>query len=71
LYRIVPDQWKSTGQTVLTATFFGVSGIIGSSAGGWFIDEFGGESMYRGMGLFALLGVLLGIYLMKRPIKFE
>ncbi|WP_256761133.1 MFS transporter [Cohnella sp. WQ 127256] len=69
LYRIVPDQWKSTGQTVLTATFFGVSGIIGSTFGGWLMDEYGGALLYRGMGLFALLGLLLGIYLVKRPTR--
>ncbi|QJD84441.1 MFS transporter [Cohnella herbarum] len=69
LYRIVPDQWKATGQTALTATFFGVSGIIGSTAGGWLIDEYGGSLLYRGMGLFALLGFALGIYLVRRPIK--
>lgn len=69
LYRIVPDQWKATGQTALTATFFGVSGIVGSTAGGWLMDEYGGSLLYRGMGLFALLGFALGIYLVRRPIK--
>lgn len=66
LYRIVPDEWKSTGQTVLTSIFFGVSGIIGSSLGGWIFDEYGGALLYRGMGLFALLGLALGVYLAKK-----
>jgi PPP family 3-phenylpropionic acid transporter len=66
LYRIVPEQWKSTGQTVLTATFFGVSGIIGSTFGGWLLDEFGGAVMYRGMAFIAFLGFLMGFYLVKK-----
>ena len=63
LYRIVPEEWKATGQTALTATFFGVSGIVGSTAGGWLIEEFGGAFLYRGMALFAVLGVFFGVYL--------
>ncbi|MFC5471402.1 MFS transporter [Cohnella suwonensis] len=66
LYRIVPEQWKSTGQTVLTATFFGVSGIVGSSAGGWLIDEYGGEFLYRGMALLALAGFALGWTILRK-----
>ena len=67
LYRIVPPQWKSTGQTVLTATFFGVSGIIGSSTGGAFIDRYGGAALYQSMAFIAFIGCLLGIYLVKKP----
>ncbi|WP_167747113.1 MFS transporter [Cohnella luojiensis] len=71
LYRIVPDQWKSTGQTVLTAIFFGVSGIVGSTLGGWLIDEYGGTFLYRGMAFIALLGFLLGIYLVRKPDSLQ
>lgn len=67
LYRIVPEQWKSTGQTAMTVTFFGLSGIVGSTAGGWVFDEFGGAALYRGMAAMALLGLLLGVYLVRRP----
>ncbi|MFC5407020.1 MFS transporter [Cohnella soli] len=66
LYRIVPEQWKSTGQTVLTATFFSVSGIIGSSAGGWLIDEFGGEWLYRAMAVLSLAGFALGWMILRK-----
>jgi MFS transporter, PPP family, 3-phenylpropionic acid transporter len=69
LYRIVPEQWKSTGQTVLTATFFGVSGIIGSTLGGWLLDQFAGAALYRGMAVIALLGCALGVYLVKKSDK--
>lgn len=67
LYRIVPDQWKATGQTAMAVTFFGISGIVGSTVGGWAIDEFGGAVLYRGMAALALLGLLLGVFLVKRP----
>lgn len=70
LYRIVPEQWKSTGQTVLTATFFGVSGIIGSTLGGWQLDQFGGAALYRGMAVISLLGFALGVYLVKKSSVF-
>ncbi|WP_158602426.1 MFS transporter [Cohnella endophytica] len=66
LYRIVPEQWKSTGQTVLTATFFSVSGIIGSTVGGWVIEHFGGASLYKFMAVLALAGFGMGLALVKR-----
>ncbi|KIL36879.1 MFS transporter [Cohnella kolymensis] len=66
LYSIVPEQWKSTGQTMLTVMFFGVSGIIGSTAGGWLIEEWGGSALYRIMAIVAAFGFLLSLKLLKR-----
>jgi MFS transporter, PPP family, 3-phenylpropionic acid transporter len=59
LHAIVPEQWKSTGQTVFSVMLFGVSGIVGSMLGGWLIGEFGGAVMYRVMALLAGAGFLL------------
>jgi len=67
LYRIVPEQWKSTGQTAMTVTFFGISGIVGSSLGGWVLDEYGGSVLYRGMAGLAVVGLILGLYMARRP----
>ncbi|MBO9597768.1 MAG: MFS transporter [Cohnella sp.] len=67
LYAIVPEQWKSTGQTMLTVLFFGVSGIIGSSIGGWIIEARGGGTLYEGMAAFAAVGFLLSFALLKKP----
>ncbi len=67
LYAIVPDEWKSTGQTMLTVLFFGVSGIIGSSIGGWVIEAWGGGALYEGMAAFAAIGFLLSFVLLKKP----
>jgi len=66
LYRIVPEQWKATGQAEMTVTFFGISGIVGSSIGGWVIEEFGGAVLYRGMADFAIAGMILGLYMARR-----
>lgn len=49
---LAPDSLKSTAQTVGSAVFFGVSGIIGSFGGGWIIDNLGLHHMY-------LLGIIM------------
>ncbi|HZG78804.1 MAG TPA: MFS transporter [Paenibacillus sp.] len=46
LFRIVPEEWRATGQTVLAVLFFGVSGIAASYAGGWLFEALGGSRMY-------------------------
>jgi len=66
LHAIVPEEWKSTGQTVLTALFFGVSGIIGSSFGGWMMDAFGGAVLYKIMAAGSAIGFLFSFMLLKR-----
>ncbi|NRF91717.1 MFS transporter [Paenibacillus frigoriresistens] len=67
LYRIVPEEWRATGQTVLAILFFGVSGIVASYLGGWFYESFGGKQLYlwiSGMSFAGLLFsfVLNGVY---------
>ncbi|NBD26581.1 MFS transporter [Paenibacillus glycinis] len=67
LYRIVPDEWKATGQTVLALVFFGVSGIVASYGGGWLYQRLEGHGFYlllSGMSLAAFLFslVLLAVY---------
>ncbi|MBB6635180.1 MFS transporter [Cohnella thailandensis] len=71
LYSIVPEQWKSTGQTMLTLLFFGVSGIVGSTAGGWLFDEFGGAVLYRIMTGLALAGFLFSLSVIRRRKETE
>jgi len=56
LYRIVPEPWRATGQTILAVLFFGVSGIVASFLGGWVFDAFGGETLYRGMAALSAIG---------------
>ncbi|MGO0060380.1 MFS transporter [Brevibacillus fluminis] len=57
LYTIVPDEWKSTGQTVLAVLFFGVSGVVGSVLGGWFMERFGGSGMYLFMACLSAIAI--------------
>jgi len=54
LYSLAPEELKSTSQTMAASISFGLSGIIGSFGGGWFIDNFGLRPMY-------LLGMITSI----------
>ncbi|MGG1516151.1 MFS transporter [Paenibacillus oryzisoli] len=63
LYRIVPEEWRATGQTVLAILFFGVSGIVASYIGGWVYDQVGGKQLYLGVSGMSLAGVLLSLAL--------
>lgn len=63
LYRIIPEEWKATGQTVLAVLFFGISGIIGSIAGGWVFQQFGGAALYMAMAAFSLVACIYSLTL--------
>lgn len=63
LYRIVPEEWKATGQTVLAVLFFGISGIAGSIVGGWVFQQFGGDVLYWAMACFSLAAFLYSLFL--------
>lgn len=53
---LTPRELKSTAQTLGSAMFVGVSGIIGSYGGGWLIDHYGLTIIYEA-GTFICLGV--------------
>ncbi|HLR02296.1 MAG TPA: MFS transporter [Virgibacillus sp.] len=59
--RLIPNLLQSTGHLIFFATFFGVSGIVGSLAGGAIIDIAGGATLYFIMGVSALIGTGLMI----------
>ncbi|MGO4275601.1 MFS transporter, partial [Paenibacillus sp. TAF58] len=44
--RLLPEQFGSTGQSILAMVFMGLAGIIGGSVGGWLSEQWGGASMY-------------------------
>ncbi|TXK86053.1 MFS transporter [Paenibacillus sp. N3.4] len=44
--RLLPEQFGSTGQSILAMVFMGLAGIIGGLVGGWLSDRWGGASMY-------------------------
>lgn len=57
--RLIPKLLQSTGHLIFFATFFGISGIIGSLSGGALIESYGGGTLYFGMGICALIGTIL------------
>ncbi|SDC44314.1 MFS transporter, PPP family, 3-phenylpropionic acid transporter [Paenibacillus sp. UNCCL117] len=63
LYRIVPVEWRATGQTVLALLFFGVSGILASYAGGALYEGFGGRTLFLSISSLSLGGTLFGVVL--------
>lgn len=65
LYRIVPEEWRATGQTALAIVFFGISGIVSSFLGGWVFEAFGGDGLYGFMSALSAAALLLGISLRK------
>jgi PPP family 3-phenylpropionic acid transporter len=65
LYRIVPVEWRATGQTVLALLFFGVSGILASYAGGALYEAFGGQTLFMSMSMMSFLGMVVGLLLFR------
>lgn len=63
LYRIVPEEWRATGQTVLALLFFGVSGVIASYVGGAVYEAFGGRTLYLSVSFMSFIGMLFGLIL--------
>lgn len=56
--RLIPKLFQSTGHLVFYAVFFGVSGIVGSLAGGAIMDHFNGGTLYHILGFVSLIGAL-------------
>ncbi|MGE7767562.1 MFS transporter [Peribacillus sp. NPDC096540] len=63
LYRIVPVEWRATGQTVLALLFFGVSGIIASYIGGAIYGTFGGQTLYLFISSISFIGMVFALVL--------
>ncbi|MGF7047792.1 PPP family 3-phenylpropionic acid transporter [Paenibacillus sp. DS2015] len=65
LYRIVPKEWRATGQTVLALLFFGISSIIASFVGGAVYEAFGAHTMYLSVSAMSFVGMLFGFLLFR------
>ncbi|WHY55639.1 MFS transporter [Peribacillus simplex] len=63
LYRIVPVEWRATGQTVLALLFFGVSGIIASYVGGAIYGAYGGKTLYLFISSISFIGMVFALVL--------
>ncbi|WP_047979560.1 MFS transporter [Ornithinibacillus contaminans] len=56
--RLIPKLLQSTGHLVFFATFFGLSGIIGSLMGGAIMNNFNGGTLYTVLGVFSCIGTV-------------
>ncbi|WP_349727692.1 MFS transporter [Peribacillus frigoritolerans] len=63
LYRIVPVEWRATGQTVLALLFFGVSGIVASYIGGAIYGTYGGKTLYLFISSISFIGMVFALVL--------
>lgn len=69
LYQIVPREWRATGQTVLALLFFGISGIISSSVGGFLYHSYGGHIFYYTIAGISFIAGGFGVGLLLRNKK--
>ncbi|MGM9967823.1 MFS transporter [Rummeliibacillus sp. TYF005] len=69
LYQIVPREWRATGQTVLALLFFGISGIISSSVGGFLYNVFGGHVFYYTISAISFFSGIFGFILLIQHSK--
>jgi len=71
--KIIPKNLQSTGHLIFYMVMFGVSGIIGSLAGGWILENFGGSVLYITMGISSVIGtgMFLAYYLSLRREQEE
>ncbi|MFJ8263873.1 MFS transporter [Rummeliibacillus sp. NPDC094406] len=69
LYQIVPREWRATGQTVLALLFFGISGIISASVGGFIYNAYGGHIFYYTIATVSLIAGVFGVVLLLRNKK--
>lgn len=64
--KIIPEEWKATGQTIFAAVFFGLAGMIGSILGGWVFDHYGGHTLYTSMIALSGFGLILTLFTIGR-----
>lgn len=64
--KIIPEEWKATGQTIFAAVFFGLAGMIGSILGGWVFDHYGGHTLYTSMIVLSGFGLILTLFTIGR-----
>ena len=58
LYKIVPREMQATGHMVFMGVTFMITGIIGSSVGGFIFDAFGGPALYFTLAASAFIGMI-------------
>lgn len=59
LVRLVPEEFGSTGQAILSSIFLGLAGIMGGLGGGWVMEMWGRTTLYNLGAVICLVGALL------------
>ena len=62
LYKRLPIEMQATGHMVFMLIVFGITGIIGSLAGGFIFDAYGGATLYFIMAAFTFIGIAGLVY---------
>ncbi|MDF2959529.1 MAG: Na+/melibiose symporter-like transporter [Paenibacillus sp.] len=60
--KLVPAHLQATGQAIFTAVFAGVSGFLGSTAGGWGMERFEPGGVYLAGGVLAAVGTIVTMF---------
>lgn len=66
---IIPPEMLATGQTGYFATFTGIASIIGSSAGGYLMQYYGGGLIYKLGSISALIGTSIVLFMFLKERK--
>lgn len=69
LYKIVPDQVRASGITILSSLGFGLGSFIGNLGGGMLLENHGVYFLYRALSVFCVLSLLVGLYLKSQDSK--
>jgi len=69
LYKIVPEQIKASGITILTSLGFGLGGFIGNLGGGVLLERHGVYFLYRTLSVSCILSLLVVVYLKSKEKK--
>jgi len=60
-FRVAPEEWSTTFQSVLSMTMSCIGGGIGPIVGGMIVDQYGVDVMFQGMGVVILCVVVVHI----------
>lgn len=68
VHRLVPREWRATGQALFSAAWFGAGSILGNAWAGWLYDRVGVQAMFGVNGALILVGALVAAVVLKGPI---
>jgi PPP family 3-phenylpropionic acid transporter len=71
IQRIVPDEYRATGQAIYAVTWSGVAGLLSGTLGGWLYNTAGPHVMYGAGAVLSFIGMIsfLLLHLLKRDTE--